>query len=152
MKFSWCSQWRHTGRVDGWLYLFIISAFDWGQWSILDRAVYLRIRNYWYPMDRAWMGPRGTLGILKKRKMDCLCRISKSGSSKPEPRGYNKTLCLTHIMMTMRTIEVKPLAWDSMRACIKITYCIIIICHILIKTQVFNVKSVTSKNFHTGKL
>jgi hypothetical protein len=54
-----------------------------------DRAVYLRIMNYWHPMDRAWTGPRGTQDVLKKRKIDCPCQISKSGSSKPEPRGYN---------------------------------------------------------------
>ena len=102
-------------------------------------------------MDRAWLGPRGTQDVLKKRKMDCPCQISKSGSSTPEPRGYNKALYVTFIMMTLRTIEVKPLAWDSVRACVKIINCIII-WHNLIKTPVFNVKSVTSKNFHTGKL
>ena len=73
-----------------------------------------------YPMDRDWMGPRGMQDVLKKRKMDCLCHISNSGSSKPEPRGYNKALFVTFIM-TMRTIEVKPLAWDCMRACMKTT-------------------------------
>jgi hypothetical protein len=116
-----------------------------------DRAVYLRIRSYWYPMDRAWMGPRGTQVVLKKRKIVCPCQISNSRPSNPEARGYNKALCVTFIMMTMRTMEVKPLAWDFMRACIKITYCIII-WHNLIKTPVFNVKNVASENFHTGKL
>jgi hypothetical protein len=112
----------------------------------------LRIKNYWYPMDRAWMGPRGTQDVLKKRKMDCPCQKSKSGSSKPEPRCYNKALYVTFTTRIMRAIEVKPLAWACMRACRKITSCIIIIWHNLIKTPGFSVKIFTSKNFLTGKL
>jgi hypothetical protein len=138
---STCSQSLHSIEVSGQFY---------------DRAFYLRIKNYLYAMDRFWMGPRGSQDVLKKRKMDCPCQISKSGSSKPDPRDYNKAWCVTYIMMTLRTIEVKPLAWDCMHACIEITYSIIIIIiiiwHNLIKTPIFNVKSVRRKNFHTEKL
>jgi hypothetical protein len=56
-----------------------------------------------------------------------------------------------YIMLIMRTIEMKPLAWACMRACIKITYSISV-WHYAIKAPVFNLQSVASKACGFGGL
>jgi hypothetical protein len=39
-----------------------------------DRAVYPRIRNYRYPLDRAWKGPRDAQDVLKSEKWIALAK------------------------------------------------------------------------------
>lgn len=67
--------------VEVLIYLFLTSALDGGKWCTSRRGDFTPESNSGTHFEGNWVGLRAGLGVLKKRKVFYLCRVSNLGPS-----------------------------------------------------------------------